>query len=129
MDKQEVISKTEVYVKNKLLGESSGHDWWHVYRVCKIAKEIAEKEKADLFIVELASLLHDIADWKSSGREDFGAGVAEEFLKGLNIDTKITSEVCDIIKSISFKGAGVISIPKSKEGKIVQVGVKSTITF
>ena len=120
MDKQEVISKTEEYVKSKLLGESSGHDWWHVYRVWKLAKEITEKEKADLFIVELAALLHDIADWKSSGREDFGAGVAEEFLKGLNLDKKITNEVYDIIKSVSFKGAGVTSIPNSKEGKIVQ---------
>jgi len=62
MEKAEIIEKTEKFVKTKLYGEGSGHDWWHTWRVWQMAKRIGKKEKADLFIIELASLLHDIAD-------------------------------------------------------------------
>ena len=41
-----------------------GHDWSHVSRVRKMALYIARKERANLFIVELAALLHDVADHK-----------------------------------------------------------------
>ena len=41
------ILKTANYVKGELQGEGSGHDWWHAYRVWKIAKEIGKGEKAD----------------------------------------------------------------------------------
>lgn len=47
----------------RLHGEGSGHDWWHVYRVWKMAERIGREEGADLFVVELAAFLHDIADW------------------------------------------------------------------
>ena len=65
MDKKNVIRKTEEYVRKKLEGEGSGHDWWHIYRVRNIAVKIAKEESANIFVVELAALLHDIADWKS----------------------------------------------------------------
>ena len=64
MNKSKVINETAEFVRNKLQGEGSGHDWWHVYRVWQTAKVIAKKEKVDTFNVELAALLHDIADWK-----------------------------------------------------------------
>ena len=44
--------------------DSSGHDWFHLERVWKIAKQIAIKEHANVFIVEMGALLHDIADHK-----------------------------------------------------------------
>jgi len=37
MNQSEIIEKTKEYVQNKLSGESSGHDWWHIYRVWKNA--------------------------------------------------------------------------------------------
>jgi uncharacterized protein len=62
---QKTIENTVNYVKKELGGESSGHDWWHILRVRNNALRIASNEKgSDLFIVELAALLHDIADWK-----------------------------------------------------------------
>jgi len=64
MNKEEIIKRTADYVKSRLSGEGSGHDWWHIYRVWKTAIEICKKEGADLFVVQLAALLHDIADWK-----------------------------------------------------------------
>lgn len=121
MNKEEIISKTVDYVKAKLSRESSGHDWWHVYRVWKNGKHIAEIEKADSFVVELAALLHDIADWKfNNGDETIGGKVARGWLESLSLEKEIIDHVCEIIDNSSFKGAGVENKIKKLEGKILQ---------
>ena len=121
MDKKEIIKKTRKYVEETLSGEGSGHDWWHVYRVWKTARTIGEQEKADMFVVELAALLHDIADWKfNDGDEDAGARAARVWLESLEVDSKVVNHVCDIIATSSFKGAGVKSEMKTLEGKVMQ---------
>ena len=121
-EKKKIIALTERYVKKKLIGESSGHDWWHVYRVWSLAKHIGIIEKADLFIIELAALLHDIADWKfHGGDEQIGPRKAREWLEKQHVEKNIVEEVCNIIASMSFRGAGSKSIaPLSLEGQIVQ---------
>jgi len=121
MNKEEVIKRTADYIKSRLDGEGSGHDWWHIYRVWKTAVNIGEKECADLFVVQLTALLHDIADWKfHSGDDSIGPKLAREWLEKLDVDENIISHVCEIIKEVSFKGAGVKSRIKTKEGMIVQ---------
>ncbi len=117
-----VLNKIEELVKNKFQNESSGHDWWHIYRVWKISTKIAEFENADIFIVQLSALLHDIADWKfHDGNQDIGYQTAEKILKDLNIEEDIIEKVKYIVKNISFKGAKV-NHPKMEtiEGMIVQ---------
>lgn len=70
------------------------HDWHHVERVERLAETLAEKEGADMELVKLAVLLHDIG----RGREDrgeigdhaeWGAEKAGEILRehGHNSDT------------------------------------------
>ncbi|MCA9389905.1 HD domain-containing protein [candidate division WWE3 bacterium] len=121
MEPNEIIDKTIKYVRDTLEGEGSGHDWWHVYRVWKTAHVIGEKEGADLVIVELAALLHDIADWKfHEGDEDIGPKTAEKWLTGLNLEQETIAHITGIIKNISFKGAGVADHMDSLEGKVVQ---------
>jgi len=44
MNKKLIIQKTKEYVKKTLLGEATGHDWWHAWRVWRLAKKIAKKE-------------------------------------------------------------------------------------
>lgn len=125
MDKEKVIEKTKEFVRNKLEGEGSGHDWWHIYRVHKISLSIAAEEnnEVNLFVVELAALLHDIADWKFNGGDlNVGATASREFLESLNVDKEIIEHVADIVKNISFKGAGEKSSMKTLEGMIVQDG-------
>jgi len=121
MDKEQIIQQTAEYIKTRQSGEGSGHDWWHVYRVWKNAVHIAAFEQADLFVVELAALLHDIADWKfHDGNEDIGPQLAREWLEGLDVDQDVTGHVSRIIQDISFKGAGVTTNMKTIEGMIVQ---------
>ncbi|HZW61318.1 MAG TPA: HD domain-containing protein [Candidatus Babeliales bacterium] len=120
-DQKAVISATEQFVREKLDGEGSGHDWWHIYRVWCTAKTIAVQERADLFVVELAAMLHDIADWKFHGGDDsVGPRVAREWLSSLQVEPSVIDHVCQIIKDVSYKGAGVLTAMKTKEGMIVQ---------
>jgi len=121
MNKEKIVKQTEKYAKNKLLGEGSGHDWWHVYRVWKNAINIGHHEDVDMFVVQLAALLHDISDWKfNKGDDNVGPKMAKEWLKKSRVEEKIISHVCEIIKEISFKGAGVKTRMRTKEGMVVQ---------
>ncbi len=122
MEKERIIKETMHFVEVKLKGEGSGHDWWHIYRVYNNALSIAKDEgNADLFVVQLAALLHDIADWKfNNGDHLIGANVAKEWLIKLQVDNKIIEHIEEIIRDISFKGLGEKSLMKSTEGKIVQ---------
>ena len=116
-----IISKTCKFVENKLAGDGSGHDWWHIFRVWTLAKKIAAEEKAQLETVELGALLHDIADWKfHNGDDSIGPAMAQEFLSNNDVDPQLTESVVDIVSTISYKGAGVATPMKTLEGKIVQ---------
>lgn len=121
MNNKEILSKTESYVRNKLEGEGSGHDWWHIHRVRNTALKLGQEEKADLFVVELAALLHDIADHKfHGGDEEIGPATARNWLESLEVEESIIGHICDIIRDISFKGSEVETPMKTIEGKVVQ---------
>lgn len=121
MNQTEILTKTEAYVKDALAGEGSGHDWWHIYRVWQNALHIAQHEEVDLFVVQLAALLHDIADHKfHDGDDTVGPKVARVWLEKLNVEENVIEHVCRIIKDISFKGAQVETPMHSSEGQVVQ---------
>lgn len=120
-EQQIIIDQTARHIKAQLSGEGSGHDWWHVYRVWKNAIHIGKLENADMYVVELAALLHDIADWKfHDGNEDIGPLLAREWLEKLSVGEDVISHVCSIIRHISFKGAGVVDKIDTLEGMVVQ---------
>ncbi len=121
-NKRIIINKTSEYVKKILEGEGSGHDWWHVYRVWKMAKKISKREKGtDVFVIELAAILHDISDWKfNDGDVTVGSEIARNWLIKQKVSVDIVDHVCEIIEEASFKGAKVKSKIKTKEGMIVQ---------
>ena len=121
MNHPHILTQTEAYVKESLSGEGSGHDWWHIYRVRQNALAIAQHEAVDAFVVQLAALLHDIADHKfHDGDETVGPRVARAWLEQLNVEPAVIDHVCRIIADISFKGAGVDTPMHSLEGQVVQ---------
>ena len=121
MERQEVVEKTAMYMKEHLSKDSSGHDWGHTYRVWELGKKIAAKEKADLFVVELACLLHDIADYKlHGGDEEIGPRLAREWLEKLSVETSVIKHVTNIISTSSFKGANAKNQIATIEGQCVQ---------
>ncbi len=121
MTEQAVIDKTAEFVKDKFTGEGTGHDWWHMYRVWQLSKTIAKDEpEADLYIVELGALLHDIADWKfHDGDEEAGPKAARAWLSSCEVEESIIKQIEEIIRTVSYKGSGVASNMKTLEGKII----------
>lgn len=117
----DILQKTKEFVQLKLKEAEAGHDWFHVERVWKNAKLILENETADATVVELAALLHDIADSKFyDGNEELGPHIAGSFLSSLQVSTEINLHVCNIIRNMSFKASlGKIDF-WSKELEIVQ---------
>ncbi len=121
MNKRQIINRIKEYIKKNFKSEPTGHDWWHSFRVWQMTKKIAKKEGGDLFTIELAALLHDIADWKfNKGNLKAGSKKAGELLKKIGVDEKTIKHVCHIVDNVSFKGAGVKNKMKTKEGMIVQ---------
>lgn len=121
MDQQTIIKKTIDFVKEVLHDAEGGHDWWHIYRVWKLSKHIAQTENVDIFIVELGALLHDIADSKfHNGDEEIGHRKAKKFLNPLDIQKNIIIHVENIITNISFKGGKHSQKFKSPELDVIQ---------
>ncbi len=115
------IQKTESFVKQTLQNAESGHDWWHILRVWNNAKLIAQTEKVDLLVVELAALLHDIADSKfNNGDEEIGPKTAGDFLKSIEVEASVIEHVQKIIRNMSFKSSFDKEGFSSKEMKVVQ---------
>ncbi len=116
-----LVARTAAHIREKMTGDSSGHDWWHIHRVWRMARRLAIEEQADLLIVELAALLHDIADWKfHNGDLEEGPRQARTWLESLQAPPEVTHAVVGIVARVSFKGAGVADEMPSLEGKIVQ---------
>ncbi|KAA9037688.1 HD domain-containing protein [Ginsengibacter hankyongi] len=121
MSNEEIINCTIAFVKKELQGAEGGHDWWHIERVWTNAKLIALTERVNIFIVELAALLHDIADAKFyAGDETIGPRKAKEFLNSFPIDAEIINHVESIIRNISFKGGNFTNNFCSPELAVVQ---------
>lgn len=137
---QNLIDSTARFVKEKLEGAEAGHDWFHIERVWKLSKKIAENEVCDMKVVELSALLHDIADPKfHDGDETLALKVSREFLEKENASNEIIEKVLFIIKNISFKNRNEAPDNLPLELKIVQdadrldaigaIGIARTFNF
>jgi uncharacterized protein len=121
MNSRKIIENTILFVKESLKNSEGGHDWFHVERVYNISINIANKENADLFVVALGALLHDIADSKfHGGDENIGPKKAASFLKEQQVADEIIQHVVKIIKNISFKGGNFSQRFRSLELDCIQ---------
>ena len=84
-----------------------------------LAKSIAEKEGANLFICQMAALLHDIADEKLNESEEAGLELVREWLNKQQIDETIKNQILEIVRTISFKGGHGPKLT-TLEAKVVQ---------
>ena len=122
MNNSKVIEQTITFVKETLKNAEGGHDWFHIQRVHKNALLIAKNiSKANLLVVQLGALLHDIADSKfHQGDEKIGPQKARNFLESINVSETIIVHIENIIKNISFKGGNFDQDFTSIELKIIQ---------
>ena len=116
-----LIERVAAQIRRRFVGESSGHDWYHIQRVWKLTQQVAAQEGAKREIAELGALVHDIADWKfCAGDETVGPREARRLLSDEGVPGDVIEAVTDIVATISFKGAGVTTAMKTLEGQCVQ---------
>jgi uncharacterized protein len=116
-----IVDATVVFVKQQLEGAEAGHDWFHIERVYRNALHIADQENCNREVVQLAALLHDIADSKfHGGDESIGPQTARTFLESQNVEAATINHVVKIIENISFKGGNTTRTFSSLELDIVQ---------
>ena len=75
-----------------------------------------------MFLVSIASLLHDVDDYKlvkDRKETDDPYLNAKEFMNSVELDEEFQKQVIEIISSVSFKANETVT-PKTIEGKIVQ---------
>ena len=137
--KTKLIQQLEEQLKSEFSGESTGHDWFHIDRVRKNALLIGQQEEANLFIVELGALLHDIADHKFvENADEVARKRTVELLTSVGLPSDQIAAVWHIVAHCSFKGGGANKM-ESLEGKIVQdadrldaigaIGIARTFAF
>lgn len=119
MDRAQLLAEARAHVRERLGGDSSGHDWWHIERVVRLARRLAEEEGADVFLCELAALTHDLADWKINPDEARALADLRGWLSAHGADEPTVAAVLEIITSMSFKGGGGAPM-RTLEGQIVQ---------
>ena len=115
-----MVTRTADYARARHEGDTGGHDWWHIERVRRLALDLCRQEGGDRLVVELAALLHDVADWKLHGDEAAAAWEVREWLLGLGAHQALVDHVGEIASSVSFLGAGVTTPMRTLEGRIVQ---------
>jgi uncharacterized protein len=114
-----IIQQAQDFARSVHGQDSSGHDWWHVQRVTRIARLLAYLEGANPYICELSAYLHDVADEKLNESKEAGYERVRLWLKQAGVEASDQETVLEIIGTMSFSG-GTGSAMRTLEGQIVQ---------
>ena len=115
----DIIRQARDFARAVHEGEASGHDWWHIQRVTRIARILAHLEGANVYICELSAVLHDVADEKLNESKEAGYERVRHWLEQAGVEASDQERVLGIIGTMSFSG-GTGSAMQTLEGQIVQ---------
>ncbi len=118
-DHEAILASATAHVRVALARDSSGHDWWHIDRVTRLARTIADREGADPYLCQLAALLHDLADAKIAGDEETGQRAVRAWLNEQRVEPEVVAHVMEIIATMSFAGGNRPPM-RTLEGRVVQ---------
>ena len=116
---EQLVQNAAKFIKAVFQNDLSGHDFFHSMRVYRTAMKIAQAEHADMEVVALAALLHDVDDRKLSPMTAEKKENAARFMCSQNVSESEIRQVCQIIDEVSFKGTDSVR-PSTPEGKCVQ---------
>jgi len=119
---EELFKRTKEEAQRFFRRARGSHDWDHNERVLRLCLRIGKKEKADLEILKLAALLHDIGRAKedqSNGKichSKAGTEMAQKILETHGVEKKKIDRIIHCIQTHRFRKK---SVPTSKEAKIL----------
>ncbi|WP_010094571.1 HD domain-containing protein [Ornithinibacillus scapharcae] len=111
------LKEISAYCHELFSKDSSGHDYYHLKRVAKLAGKFALQEKANYFISVAGAWLHDVGDVKLFEHPDQAISDMKVFLTSIDIPNNQIDEILTSIDVISYSKG---KIPQSIEGKIIQ---------
>jgi len=117
----DIISEIEKEAKKFYEGSEGCHGWEHTERVRALCTQIGREENANLKILELAAILHDIGRKFEEENEKIchaekSAELARAILAQHGAEQKEILEIAHCIECHRFRGN---KIPQSKEAKIL----------
>ena len=134
---ENLIENAKAFAREVFAADSSGHDYHHTLRVWALARTIGEAEGADLTLVELSALLHDVDDHKLSPDTAENKDRAVTFLRSQAVPESDVQKIVHLIDQISFSRNTMP--PDTLEGKCVQdadrldamgaIGIARTFAF
>jgi uncharacterized protein len=95
--------------QRRFKGAKGSHDWDHTERVLRLCLRIGRKEKADLGILKLAALLHDIGraeEDRTHGRvchSEAGAKLAARILSAEGLDAEAIARIVHCIETHRYR--------------------------
>ncbi|MBN2532514.1 MAG: HD domain-containing protein [Spirochaetales bacterium] len=117
-----IIERIRKEAKAILKDFRSSHDWDHTERVYRLALQIGEKERANLLVIALAALLHDIGrscEDRSNGKichAKRGAEMAGTLLQKYDLEKKIIDQVIHCIETHRYRNN---KQPESLEARVL----------
>lgn len=114
------IEKVKKQVEHILAADNSGHGMDHIKRVLDLSLKFAEEEKADLELVSLIALLHDVDDYKLVGKKQAATlSNAKTILENCRYPKEIQDPVLDSLSKLGYSKSLQGIRPTLLEGKIV----------
>lgn len=118
MERQVQLQAITEYAEHIFQSDTTGHDYAHMKRVARTARQIAEEEGADVFLCEAAGLLHDVGDHKLFSDTEAVHRKMADFLHSIGLAKKEVTDILSIINGVSFSKG--VKRPELLEGRIVQ---------
>lgn len=103
-------------------GARGSHDWDHTERVLRLCLRIGKKEKANIEILKLAAVLHDIGrseEDRSNGKichSEVGAAMARKILKAHGVEEEKAARILHCIQTHRFRKK---TLPLTKEAQVL----------
>jgi len=117
----DLLSQLKKEAKRFFKNDRGAHNWDHVKRVYNLCLQIGKKEEADLEILKISALLHDIArekEYNSKGKICHAiesAKLAEKILKKYNFPEEKIKKIVHCIETHRCRNN---KIPKTKEAEV-----------
>lgn len=116
------IERVKKTVENRLNGARGSHGWDHTRRVCRLCERIGPAEGADMDVLRIAALLHDIGRSVQDSANGAvchaktGAELAAPLVEELSLALVQKENVIHCVRSHRFRGS---QAPETVEARVL----------